>query len=184
MAGNELFFGAENDETGAKLFKLTADNSNSNNLESTETAASVSASVSEDGSSVSSSSSNSSSSGETSSSSGSISAKSIAGSVTLTGGDGGDRLTGNSGDDLLVGNSGDDTLTGGGGADIFVLQSGKGTDTVTDFAVGSDRLGLSSGLQFEDLTFSGQSILQGEEVLADLNGIDTEHLTSDDFEFV
>ena len=180
VASGALFFGAENDETGAKLFKLTTDNSNLNSTESTETAASGSDSVSENGGSVSGSSSNSGSSGE-SSSSGSVSAQSIAGSVTLTGGEGDDTLTGNSGDDLLVGNSGDDTLTGGAGADIFVLQNCEGTDTITDFELGIDRLGLSSGLQFDHLTFSGHSISQGEEVLASLDGINTEYLTSLDF---
>ena len=182
VVGNELFFAADNGETGTELFKLTASDSNSEEA-STDTEVSSTDSVSEDGGSVSSSSSSSSSSNE-SSSSGSVSAQSIAGSVTLTGGEGEDLLTGNSGDDLLVGNSGDDTLTGGAGADIFVLQNCEGTDTITDFELGTDRLGLSSGLQFEDLAFSGHSILQGSEVLADLNGVNIEHLTSDDFEFV
>ena len=191
VVGNELFFAAEGSEVGRELFKFTAENSNSpTNLEtdsdSGDTEANSSVSVSEDGSSVSSSSSSSSSSNgtQTSSSSSSSSAVSIAGGVVLTGGNGSDRLTGNSGDDLLDGNLGNDTLTGGGGADTFVLRGGDGTDTITDFELGTDSLGLSSSLQFDDLTFSGHSILLGDEVLADLNGIDTQQLTNDDFDFI
>ena len=186
VVGNELFFAADNGETGTELFKLTADNFNSEKPDSTNTEAFSTASVSDDGSSVSSSSSSSSSSSEsgTSSSSSSSSVINIAGSVTLTGGEGSDRLTGNSGDDLLDGKLGNDTLTGGAGADVFVLEAGAGTDIVTDFELGNDRLGLSSGLQFHDLTFSGHSILQGEEVLADLNGIDTGSLSISDFEVI
>ena len=186
VVGNELFFSADNGETGTELFKLVADDSNSDNPDSTNTEADSSASVSEDGSSVSSSSSSSSSSDglQRSSSSSSSSVESIAGGVVLTGGDGSDRLSGNSGDDLLDGNLGNDTLTGGGGADVFVLEAGVGTDIITDFELDTDRLGLSSGLQFDDLSFAGHSILLGEEVIADLNGIDTTSLTASDFEAI
>ena len=186
VANDALFFGAENDATGSKLFKLTTNDSDSGteaNSKSIE--ASSSASIGDDSNSVySSSSSGSSSSDGTFSSSSSSSIISIAGSVTLTGGDGGDRLTGNSGDDLLDGNLGDDTLAGGMGSDTFVLRAGDGTDTITDFELGSDRLGLASGLHFSDLTFSGHSILLGEEVLADLNGVNTEQLTNSNFDFI
>ena len=183
VASDALFFGAD-DGTGTKLFKLTANDFDSE--AATESEAFSTAIISEDGSSVSSSSSSSSSSNGTqrSSSSSSSSVESITGSVTLTGGNGSDRLNGNSGDDLLDGNLGNDTLTGGGGADLFVLRAGDGTDTIADFELGTDSLGLSSGLQFDNLTFSSHSISLGEEVLADLNGIDTKQLTSNDFDFI
>ena len=178
VVGDELFFAADNGETGTELFKLTADDFNSEKSD-------FSASVSQDGSSVSSSSSSSSSSeSRTSSSSSSSSVESIAGSAILTGGDGNDRLTGNSGEDLLDGNLGNDTLIGGAGSDIFVLETGAGTDTIADFELGGDRLGLSSGLQFDDLTFSGSSILAGSEVLANLEGVNAESLSADDFEVI
>ena len=180
VVGDELFFAADNGETGTELYKLVVDDFNSeSNADSTG-----SASVSEDGSSVSSSSSSSSSSESGTSSSSSSSVENIVGSVTLTGGDGADSFIGNSGNDLLVGGLGNDTLAGGLGADIFVLRSGDGTDTITDFELGIDRLGLGSGLQFDDLTFSGHSISFGEEVLADLNGVNTADLTPNYFEII
>ena len=156
VVGDSLFFGAENDATTPKLFKLTTDESSSKEaFTDTEAFSTNDSSVTD-----------------------------IAGSVTLTGGDGGDRLTGNSGNDLLDGRLGNDTLTGGAGTDVFVLEAGAGTDIVTDFKLGTDSLSLGSGLQFEELTFSGHSIFLGEEVLADLNGVNTEQLTSDNFDFV
>ncbi|MEL7077942.1 MAG: ELWxxDGT repeat protein [Cyanobacteria bacterium J06582_2] len=100
----------------------------------------------------------------------------------LVGGSGDDFLTGGSGNDFLDGGIGFDNLEGGNGDDLFVLRSGDGTDTITDFNVnGGDRLGLADGLQFESLTFSGNDILSGGEVLASLDGVNTEQLTAVQF---
>lgn len=67
-----------------------------------------------------------------------------AGSNVLVGLDGDDRLSGMGGDDILIGGSGDDVLTGGAGRDSFVWLAGdSGTDRVTDFEAGQDRLDLS-----------------------------------------
>ena len=64
-------------------------------------------------------------------------------------GDGGDdALYGNAGDDTLDGGAGTDTLSGGAGADTFVFAAGHGTDTITDFTPGADRIDLSA---FADL---------------------------------
>ena len=64
-------------------------------------------------------------------------------------GDGGDdALYGNAGNDTLDGGAGTDTLTGGAGADTFVFVAGHGTDTITDFTPGADRIDLSA---FADL---------------------------------
>jgi hypothetical protein len=57
----------------------------------------------------------------------------------------------------------------------------RGTDTILDFSLGSDRLSLANSLQFADLNFSDNNILLGEEVLATLDGINTEQLTADNF---
>ena len=110
---------------------------------------------------------------------------------TLFGDNGDDRLTGGNGDDLLNGGRsndfldgglGFDTLEGGNGDDLFVLRAGDGTDTIADFNInGGDRLGLADGLQFESLTFSGSDILSEGDVLASLNGVDTEQLTAVQF---
>ena len=90
------------------------------------------------------------------------------GADTLRGGDGHDRLYGNQdadqlsgeagddwlhggqGDDSVDGGSGNDTLAGGVGADIFVFDSAPNgatnVDTLLDFALGVDRIALSSTL--------------------------------------
>jgi Ca2+-binding RTX toxin-like protein len=103
------------------------------------------------------------------------------GNNILYGDDGNDILTGGTGDDTLTGGIGNDTLTGGGGIDQFVIAKGAGTDTVTDFMDGTDLIGLSGGLTFGQLSFSGNDISVGSEVLATLTGINTTTLTAADF---
>ena len=124
------------------------------------------------------------------------------GQDTLNGGDGFDTLFGDNGSDVLVAGSGDDFLAGGkgrdtldggigfdtlegnGGQDLFVLRKNDGTDTITDFKLGRDSLGLADGLEFDSLSFSGSDIKSGTEILATLNGIDTQRLTVNDFESI
>jgi Ca2+-binding RTX toxin-like protein len=78
----------------------------------------------------------------------------VLGGFALAGGD--DWLDGGPGDDLLVGDTGDDRLTGGRGRDTFLFAAfeavdefsgfrawfGSGSDTITDFRSGEDRLDL------------------------------------------
>ena len=62
-----------------------------------------------------------------------------------------DTIIGDSGDQIFVGNVGDDTITGGGGADTYVLGhvevsvagANGGTDTITDFEIGTDEFDFS-----------------------------------------
>ncbi|MGP1677854.1 MAG: putative Ig domain-containing protein, partial [Burkholderiales bacterium] len=58
----------------------------------------------------------------------------------LLGGRGNDAIVAGDGNDIIDGGQGDDTLTGGNGYDYFVLRTNSGTDTITDFAPGVDRL--------------------------------------------
>jgi Ca2+-binding RTX toxin-like protein len=113
-----------------------------------------------------------------------------AGNDTLIGGNGTDFLVGSAGDDLLDGGNGDDTLTGGlgsdtltggNGQDIFVFASGEGIDTINDFSLASDKIGLTGGLTFGNLSFSGNQIRIGSDVLAVLTGVNTNTLTASNF---
>jgi Ca2+-binding RTX toxin-like protein len=113
-----------------------------------------------------------------------------AGNDILIGGNGKDFLVGSAGDDLLNGDNGsdtltgglgNDTLTGGNGADVFVFAFGEGIDTITDFKLDTDQIGLTEGLTFGNLSFSGNEILIGSEVLAVLTGVNTNTLTASNF---
>ncbi|MEL6939723.1 MAG: calcium-binding protein [Cyanobacteria bacterium J06598_1] len=103
------------------------------------------------------------------------------GNDTLYGGDDDDMLWGDKGDDLMFGGLGNDTASGGQGADTFVLAAGEGTDTITDFEVGTDLIGLAGGLSFGQLTLADNQIRLGDEVLTSLNNVSTSTLTSADF---
>lgn len=73
-----------------------------------------------------------------------------AGNDTLLGGGGDDLMGGGDGNDLLVGGQGSDRLLGGAGLDVFRFSPPDGTDRITDFQAGSDRielLGFGQGLQ-------------------------------------
>ncbi len=71
------------------------------------------------------------------------------GNDLLVGGGGKDILVGGAGNDTLHGGLGADTLTGGAGADVFKYYSALdaspayGTDLITDFQVGRDKIDLS-----------------------------------------
>ncbi len=108
------------------------------------------------------------------------------GNDQLFGDDGDDVIWGDDGDDLLLGGLGNDTLTGddfsgGQGSDTFVLSPGEGTDTIVDFEVGTDLLGLTGGLSLGQLTLTSNEIRFGDEVLAILNDVSTTTLTAADF---
>jgi glycerophosphoryl diester phosphodiesterase len=77
----------------------------------------------------------------------------------LYGDEGNDSLWGDDGDDTLRGGLGDDILTGddfsgGSGSDTFILAVGEGTDTILDFEIGVDFIGLADGLTFGQLTLT------------------------------
>ena len=115
-----------------------------------------------------------------------------AGNDRLIGGEGRDTLEGGAGDDWLSGGAGTDTLTGGAGADTFAYHAGDGSDTITDFSDGEDKIDLSS-LEaisgFEDLSM----VQLGSFVTIDLHGqggrtialenFDIEDLDETDFVF-
>lgn len=58
-----------------------------------------------------------------------------------------------------------------------MLASGEGTDTITDFEVGTDTIQIL-GASADNISFAGEQILSGEEVLVIINGIETADLGS------
>ena len=72
------------------------------------------------------------------------------GNDTLDGGAGNDFLRGDPDDDSLIGGHGDDILNGGSGNDLFRFRPDNGSDRITDFGSGDDRLQFELGL-FADL---------------------------------
>jgi Ca2+-binding RTX toxin-like protein len=58
----------------------------------------------------------------------------------LFGGAGGDSLSGGAGNDTIEGGAGNDTLSGGAGRDVFVFRPGDGTNIVTTFDYGFDKV--------------------------------------------
>ncbi len=107
---------------------------------------------------------------------------------TLTGSTRKDQLSGAAGDDILLrGGIGNNQLSGGAGIDTFVLAPGEGTDTITDFMVDQDRIGLAEGLSFGQLTITQDGsdtlirLTSDNELLAVLSGVQSNSLTAADF---
>ncbi|MEM9002230.1 MAG: spondin domain-containing protein [Cyanobacteria bacterium P01_F01_bin.86] len=119
-----------------------------------------------------------------------------AGNDILSGDAGDDFIWGDDGDDIIMGVTGNDTLVGdngsdGSGSDLFVFGNGDGTDTIVDFEVGTDRIGLVDGeLTFADLTITQDGnntllgVAEGGEVIAVLQNVEASALTESSFEVV
>jgi len=133
------------------------------------------------------------------------------GANTIDAGSGNDKVFAGAGDDLIYGGLGDDTIsaadgnntiyggagqntiTGGSGRDLFVLAFG-GSNTINQFNLGKDLLGLSGGLSFGQLaiakkskngeSFTEVSIAGTSNVLAILKGVKASSLTSAAFSVV
>jgi Ca2+-binding RTX toxin-like protein len=107
------------------------------------------------------------------------------GNDTVFGGQENDTVLGNNGNDLLSGDLGNDVLTGGTGNDRFVLAAGTGTDVITDFEDTIDRLVLTGGVTFSQLTITtetaGTQVKLNTEILATLEDINATQITAADF---
>jgi Ca2+-binding RTX toxin-like protein len=113
----------------------------------------------------------------------------------LYGGAGNDILYGTAGANMMDGGTGQDNMTGGNGSDTFIIRSGDGgsaltdADIIMDFQDGTDVIGLSGGLNFDDLTInqgsgsnSSNSIISyGNQFLTILKDINKSNLSVGDF---
>ena len=73
-----------------------------------------------------------------------------------------------------------------------MLRAGSGAETVLDFEVGSDRLGLGGGLRYDQLAIAPSSSGSGtlirvyntDELLATLSGVQSSSLNASSFVIV
>ena len=115
------------------------------------------------------------------------------GNDVLVGGEGSDTLIGSGDNDTLSGGLGFDRLTGGNGADTFVLEASTTDEDraiITDYADGTDKIGLPSGLSFGSNIVArnngaGTATLirdtDANTNLAILRGVDAANIDSSDF---
>ena len=105
------------------------------------------------------------------------------GEDVLNGEQGFDYIDGGDGNDILYGGKQSDTLIGGQGEDLFVIDL-AGTDTIQDFEVGIDIIGLSGGLTDSEITISGEdnaSIDYNNRTVAVFVGVSPDELSSKKF---
>ena len=105
------------------------------------------------------------------------------GEDVLNGEEGFDLLDGGDGNDLLDGGKQSDTLIGGQGEDLFIIDL-AGTDTIQDFEVGIDTIGLSDGLTYSEITIGGEdnaSIHYKNRTIAVFEGVSPDQLNSEKF---
>ncbi|MFN9173937.1 MAG: hypothetical protein ACK58N_05330 [Synechocystis sp.] len=100
------------------------------------------------------------------------------GNDQLFGQGGVDKLYGEGGNDFLDGGKGLDFLYGGSGADAFVWRSGDGTDRIMDFNSTEGDLFVIDKISFGSLTFNGNQILLGSEILAIAIDADRQPITN------
>jgi Ca2+-binding RTX toxin-like protein len=110
-----------------------------------------------------------------------------AGRDTLFLGANGRALGGDGDDKLFVGAGGGNILSGGAGADQFWIYNGEApasANTIVDYQIGTDVLGITGGVKFTDLTRTGTNIAIGGNTIATLTGVDTTTLTAANFAFI
>ena len=83
----------------------------------------------------------------------------------INGSSGADIITGGSGADTINGQAGNDSLTGGGGADQFRLRTNSGTDTITDYADNTDKIGFLGGAGTGGVNFTNTTATANGAVL-------------------
>ncbi|WP_281379131.1 S8 family serine peptidase [Chthonobacter rhizosphaerae] len=100
-----------------------------------------------------------------------------------------ENVIGSGAADILAGDTADNMFTGGSGSDLFRFAANFGSDTITDFVAGLDRISFKGlGLGFGSLTFatsgSDQVIgVAGTDDTIRLTGANALVLSSSDFVF-
>jgi beta-glucanase (GH16 family) len=79
----------------------------------------------------------------------------------VTGGDGAQTLDGGAGNDILI---------GGAGADTFVVRAGNGSDVITDFAPGTDRVRLENYALYSFGAVKAALVQSGADAVLTLGG--------------
>ena len=69
-------------------------------------------------------------------------------------GAGDDTIYASEGDNWINAGIGNNTIYSGSGRDLFVLNAGVGFDTIKNFEIGKDKLGLTGGLTQNQLTIA------------------------------
>lgn len=106
-----------------------------------------------------------------------VDASALTNGLRVAGSASADQIIGGDNADLIYGRGGNDVLTGNGGADQFRLFDAlDGTDSITDFTVGTDKVGINTNF----VNFAGTTATQDGATLAaaayvearnDINGI-------------
>ena len=91
----------------------------------------------------------------------------------------GRALGGDGDDDFYIVQGGDNLLSGGAGADDFWILSLDGANTIVDYTIGTDVIGIGTLLadSVDDLTLSGSNISLGSVLVATLNGVNAADAT-------
>ena len=95
-----------------------------------------------------------------------------------------DTLSGEAGNDTLIGGGGDDFLTGNDGNDVFVLDFQGGTNSIQDFDLSQDIIGLSDGITFDQLNITGADnsfIIFQSQTIGIVTNTSAESLNIDNF---
>ncbi|THD82136.1 calcium-binding protein [Aliigemmobacter aestuarii] len=110
------------------------------------------------------------------------------GADLLEGMSGSDTLLGGSANDRLNGGGGNDTMTGGAGADRFIYKVNSGSDVITDFEDGVDRIVIRAPadqlIEFDRFQVGSDVRLTGDEVEILLKNFNVANLTEDDFDII
>jgi Ca2+-binding RTX toxin-like protein len=114
-----------------------------------------------------------------------------AGRDFISAGGGDDTIFAGDGDNWIAAGTGNNIIYSGSGRNLFILSTGDGFDTIKNFTIGKDKLGLTAGIQPEQLAISQVnsdgffgtqiSIAGSSDVLARIEWTQASQLTPNSF---